>query len=324
MSLQRPSAGYAARTVVPGLRLGLGAALVVAAMTATAAGGSSHGLAANSATYADERNEDAGAPDIDTVVVSNDDIGRIVFQVDVPTHPSLTQDMRIRLWFSDGHPATGLTPNGADGFILVDGFLLDFGTAALYRCQDSVCIPTAYSHEDSELGFSYASGARFTSLVEELGVRTEVSTRLDFWVEFGAGYAYDPATRLFDFTNVRRDVAPSRVGESWTYAVRVGSGVPVARLLTTTPRVVRAGERVTVRLHVVRDDTGATIRSGTVSCAARVGSARLRVPSGRFVEGRATCIFRIPSGATGRTLHGSISVVLAGKTVRRTFARRIR
>jgi hypothetical protein len=324
MSLQRPSAGYAARTVVPGLRLGLGAALVVAAMTATAAGASQHGLAANSAEYADERSEAAGAPDIGSVVVSNDDAGRIDFRIAVPSHPSLTQDMRIRLWFSDGHPATGLTHNGADGFILVDGFLLDFGTAALYRCQDSVCIPTAYSQEDSELGFSYASGARFTSFAEELGVRTELSTRLDFWVEVGAGYAYDPATQLFDLTNVRRDVAPSVEGESWTYAVRVGPGVPIARSLTTTPRFVRAGERVTVRLHVVGDDTGATIRSGTVSCAARVGSSRVRVPSGRFVGGRATCSFRVPSGATGKTLRGSISVALGGKTVRRTFTRRFR
>jgi hypothetical protein len=321
MSLQRVSGGYAARTVVPGLRLGLGAALVVAAMTAAAAGGSPHRLAANSAEYADERNEAAGAPDIGNVVVSNDDAGRIDFQVAVPSHPSLTQDMRIRLWFSDGHPATGLTHNGADGFILVDGFLLDFGTAALYRCQDSVCIPAAYSQEDSELGFSYASGARFTSFAEELGVRTELSTRLDFWVEVGAGYAYDATTQLFDLTNVRRDVAP-RSGESWTYAVRVDA--VVARSLSSRPRIVRAGDRVTVRMHVVRADTGATIRSGTVSCAARVGSARLRVPSGRFVGGRATCSFRLPSGATGKTLRGSIAVTVAGKTVGRTFTRRIR
>jgi len=322
VSLQRPSTGYAARTVVPGLRLGLAAALVVAALTATAAEGSPRGLAANSATYADERNEEAGAPDIGSVVVSNDDAGRITFLVDVPSHPSLTQDMRIRLWFSDGAPGTGLTPNGADGFILVDGFLLDHGTAALYRCQDSVCIPTAYSQEDSELDFSYASGARFTTFAEELGVRTELSTRLDFWVEVGAGYAYDPATQLFDLTNVRRDVAP-RAGEIWTYAVRVGTNL-VARALTTTPRVVRAGERVTARLHVVRDDTGASIRSGTVSCAARVGSRRLPVPSGRFVGARATCSFRVPSATTEKTLRGSISVTLAGKTVSRTFTRRIR
>lgn len=320
MSLPRPSAGYAASTVGPGLRLGLGAALVMAAMTATAAGASQHGLAANSAEYADERNEAAGAPDIASVVVSNDDTGRIAFRVDVPSHPSLTQDMRIRLWFSDGHPATGLTTNGADGFILVDGFLLDPGTAALYRCQDSVCIPTAYSQEDSELDFSYASGARFTTFADELGVRTEVSTRLDFWIEIGAGYVYDSATQLFDLTNVSRDVAP-RAGESWRYAVRAGA--IVARALTTTPRVVPAGGRVRVRMHVVRADTGATIRSGTVSCAARVGSARLRVPTGRFVGGRATCSFRLPASATGKTLRGSISVTFAGKTVGRTFTRRI-
>jgi hypothetical protein len=310
--------------VIPGLRLGLGAALVVAAITAAPAGSSPQGIAANSATYADERNEDPGAPDIGTVAVSNDDAGRITFDVEISTHESLTQDMRIRLWFSDGHPATGLTTSGADGFVLVDGFLLDFGTAALYRCQDSVCIPTAYSREDSELDFSYAGGARFTSDVAELGVRIELSTRLSFWVEVGAGYAYDPATRLFDFTNVRRDVAPSGEGASWTYDVGVGPSALGARALSITPRVVRAGARATARLHVVRADTGATVRNGTVSCIARAGSVRLQPLSRRFASGRALCAFRVPSGTRGKMLRGSISVEVGGASVTRTFVRAIR
>lgn len=152
----------------PRLRLGLGASLLVIATTAGAAGASPHAVASNRALYGDERDEDPGAPDIRDVVVSNDDAGGITFRIDVPTHPALTQDMRIRVWFSDGAPGTGLTASGADGFILVDGFLLDLGTATLYRCQDNTCGPTAVSQGSPGFTFSYASGARFTVPVEEL------------------------------------------------------------------------------------------------------------------------------------------------------------
>jgi hypothetical protein len=310
--------------VIPGLRLALGAALVVA-IAAAPAGSAPRRSAENSATYADELNEDLGAPDIGRVVVSNDDAGRITFDIEISTHPLLTQDMRIRLWFSDGHPATGLATSGADGFVLVDGFLLEFGTATLYRCQDSVCIPTAYSQADSELDFSYAGGATFASDIVELGVRASgPGTKLYFWVEVGAGYAYDPATRQFDFTNVRRDVAPSRDGASWTYTVGVGARALRAQALTIRPRVVRAGELVTARMHVVRVDTGATVRTGVVSCVARAGSARLQPLSRRFTSGRAACDFRVPSGARGKTLRGSISVAVGEATVTRTFGRAIR
>lgn len=243
--------------MIPGLRLALGVALVAAAIAGASAGSIPQSFAENSATYADERNEDPGAPDIGRVVASNDDAGRITFDVEISTHPSLRQDMRIRLWFSDGHPATGLTANGADGFILVDGFIPDFGTATLYRCQDPVCIPTAYSKADSELYFSYAGGAKFASDVVELGVRaSDPGTKLSFWVEVGAGYAYDPATKQFDLTDVRRDVAPSGEGASWTYMVGVGARALRAQALTIRPRFVRAGKLVTARMHVVRADTG--------------------------------------------------------------------
>ena len=55
---------------VVGLRLALGLALLVAVGTAAAASGAP---VANEKTYADERGEDVGGPDITSVVVSNDD-----------------------------------------------------------------------------------------------------------------------------------------------------------------------------------------------------------------------------------------------------------
>ena len=295
----------------------IGCVLVLAGLHASSAG------AANSTIYEDERGEESGAPDIQRVLVANDDSGRVTFRIEIPTHPTLTQDVRLRIWFSDGHPATGLTENGADGFVLVDGFLLEFGTAALYRCQDAVCIPTGYS-TDGSLDFSYASGMTVTTGVGALGVRMDVSPHLSFSVEAGAGFAYDPVTRMFDFTNVRRDFAPSTPGSQWRYTVRVRPSALVARDLTTTPRAARAGMNLTVRLHVVAAETGETVTRGAVRCSARVGSSSLRATASRFVRQRATCVFRIPARATGKTLRGSISVSHAGRTVSRAFTRRIR
>ena len=77
-------------------------------------------------------------------------------------------------------------------------------------------------------------------------------------------------------------------------------------------------------MHVVAEDSGTTVRSGAVRCAARIGGSRLRALSGRFAGQRATCVYRVPARAAGKTVRGSVSVTLAGKTVTRTFARAIR
>ena len=283
--------------------------------------------AAGSAAYDDERSEEAGAPDIHRVTVSNDDVGRIGFRVEIPSHPALTQDMRLRLWFSDGQPGSGLADSGADGFILVDGFLFEPGTAVLYRCQDSVCVPTASSQEGTDdLRFSYANGtATFAATVGGLAVRVDVSTRLQFSFVAQSGWAYDPATRAFDPTNVRADRAPSGFPpEWWAYDVRVGPSALVAQDITTTPSRPRAGRQVTVGMRVLSDDTDRAITSGVVRCSARIGSSTLRPLASGFAGQRAVCVYRLPARATGKTLRGSVSVSLAGKTVTRTFARAIR
>ena len=307
--------------MAPILRLVLGIAAVCTIIVASSA------RAAGSAAYEDERNEVAGAPDIQHLTASNDDAGRIGFRVEIPSHPALTQDMRLRLWFSDGQPGSGLADSGADGFILVDGFLFEPGTAMLYRCQDTVCVPTASSREGTDdLRFSYANGAAtFAATVGGLAVRVDASTRLQFSFVAQSGWAYDPATRAFDATNVRTDSAPSGFPpEWWTYDIRLGTGALAARSITTTPSPPRAGRNVTVGMRVVREGTSHRITSGIVRCAARIGSSALRPLAGRFAGQRAICVYRLPARAAGKTLRGSVTVSLAGKTVTRTFARRIR
>ena len=74
-------------------RLAILLALAVLLVGVPAAlGGSSH-VAANSQTFNDSVGEDAAAPDITSIAVSNDDAGLITFQVNISNRPALTPDM---------------------------------------------------------------------------------------------------------------------------------------------------------------------------------------------------------------------------------------
>jgi len=303
----------------------LGMALVVAVGIASAASGSPARMAANSTEYADERAEDAGAPDITTVVVSNDDAGRLALQVNTPSHPTLTEDMRIRVWFSDGDAATGLTEGGADYFILADAYLLGLGRAALYTCRGSVCSPSWPDRPAStSLRFSYASGARFTLDAADLDVRTALgsSARLDFSVAVYSDVAYDPATG-FDLSHAHFEFAPVQ-GEVWTYVVRIGPSRLVVKRFAAGPSPAKAGQPFVAMLSATRNDTGAAVTTGKVGCTAKVAGRTLRPRFRGFVARTAVCRYALPSTAQDATIRGSIALTFAGKTVKRTFVRPIR
>src|SRR5258708_34098814 len=85
--------------------IALGATLVV--LPATALGSSSH-AATNSQNFADSIGEDANAPDITSIDVSNDDAGNITFKINISNLPALTPDMTILTFLdTDQNAATG-------------------------------------------------------------------------------------------------------------------------------------------------------------------------------------------------------------------------
>ena len=68
---------------------------------------SSH-AAANSQTFDDSVGEDADAPDITSIAVSNDDAGNITLLVNISNRPALTPDMLLLLFLdTDNNAATG-------------------------------------------------------------------------------------------------------------------------------------------------------------------------------------------------------------------------
>ena len=201
---------------VVGLRLALGLALLVAVGTAAAASGAP---AANEKTYADERGEDVGGPDITSVVVSNDDSGLITFRLITPNRRRLTQDMRVRIEF---------TVRGTSYFLLVDPYKPPVVRVALYGCEQQasgrVC-STILAPPLPSLRFRYVRGARFTFDLSELGVepRAGTRTRITFYADIYSGLRFVPG-RGFDFTESHIDRAPSRHPRRFTYVATFGSG----------------------------------------------------------------------------------------------------
>jgi len=303
----------------------LGSALVLVAGFAPPASSSPGAPTTNGTTFVDGRGEDPGSPDITTVLVSNDDTGRLTFRVETPNHPALTEDMRIRVWLSDTDPTTGLSEGGADSFILVDAYLLGLGRAALYQCDGMVCSPVLPGRPaPTSLSFSYASGAaRFSLDADELGldVRLGIATRLEFSVAAYSNVVYDPATG-FDLSHAHFDFAPE--GNTYfTYLVRFGPSRLTVRGVALEPSAPRAGRPFVVRLAATRDDTGAAVTSGTVACTARIGSRAIRVRSHGFAGRYAVCRYALPVAARGARISGTIAVTFAGRTVTRPFARPI-
>jgi len=200
---------------VAGWRLALGLALLVAVGTAAAASGAP---AANEKIYADESGEEVGAPDITSVVVSNDDSGLITFRLLTPNRQRLTQDMRVRIVF---------TARGTEYFLLVDPYKPPVVRVALYGCEQSpsgtVCSPTLAPPLPS-LRFRYVRGARFTFDLSELGIDPIAGTRarITFWATIYSGLRYE-AGKGFDFTESHIDRAPSRHPRTFTYLATFGS-----------------------------------------------------------------------------------------------------
>ena len=179
-------------------------AVVSAAFAALVTAGTASSAPSETAvTYRDAVGEDALAPDISSVVVSAGGAQQLSFRVNIPNRPTLTDDMRLRIWLDADHDfSTGLTVQdhlGVDYFILVDRWELGLGVARLFACTESVC------SGESQVRASYAAGGTFSVRATELRIRRR--QRLRFRVEASSGWAFDPV-HGYDFTNVHYDAAP--------------------------------------------------------------------------------------------------------------------
>lgn len=272
--------------------------------------------AANTVTFQDSTGENPAAPDITTIVVSNDDVGMLTFRINIPNRPQLTRDMLVEVLVdTDANPATGDPDNlGADYAIE-----LFVGEVALFKWDGTALTRRAGDPPATSLIYSWAGGVTIKISAAELGN----TKKFGFAVIALSGIVVDDVTGETNFDNAVADAAPAGAASVYPYQVKITPARLVFKSITKAPATPKAGKTFTVRMAATRSDTGAPIVNGRVDCTAKAGTRNVRPKSERFVGGQAVCVFTIPAGTTGKTLRGTIAMIFEGKKLTRPFGGKI-
>jgi hypothetical protein len=294
----------------------LASALVaVAALVLAGAGTAARTAAlANSVTFQDSSGEDAAAPDISTLVVSNDNQGNITFTINMPNRPTLDADMLVLVQLdTDANAATG-DPEvlGSDYAIELDGPFSGRAEVGLFRWTGSEY--SANGVPQTSLVFAYTNGAATIRInARELGA----TKKFNFGAISVAGVVLLP-TGEPNFDNIHVDLAPDAGHGFYSYEVKTTPPSLAMRAAGSAPARPRAGRTWSVFSTVTRVDTGDAVTSGRVTCRALVGG-RTIIGRGSFAGGRARCSFTVPASAKGKRLRGTMTVVSGGLRASRGF-----
>ena len=273
-----------------------------------ALGGSSH-AAANSQTFNDSVGEDASAPDITSIAVSNDDAGLVTFQINISNRPAFTPDMLLVLYLdTDQSASTGYTPALGADYVIV----LAPGEVDLLRWNGT---DFELAPSQASLTYSYtATGATIRVSANDLGK----SKAIAFGVRADSGWTFD-ASGNADDTNVRSDLAPDPNHGFFSYQVLTKLVLTVTAF-TTSPKPPKAGRTFSVSMAATENDTKGPVGSGIVTCPATLAGKRAVALRRVVANGIATCVWRIPKTAKGRIMRGSITLTVQGAHVTRPFA----
>jgi hypothetical protein len=295
------------------MRSRVGVLLVLAALVVgvpVALGGSTH-ASANSQTFNDSVGEDASAPDITTVNVSNDDAGNITFTINISNRPALTPDMFLLVFLdTDRNPATG-DPDGLGAEYVIQ---LVPGAVDLFQWNGTDYVPAA---TQTSLTFVYGSaGATIHVSAAELNK----TKGFNFGTIAVSGVTFDAAGSP-NFDNLHRDLAPDPGHGFWAYQVLTKLVLTVTAF-TTSPKPAKAGRTFSVSLAATENDTGGPVATGTVACVASLAGKRVVAVRHVVANGIATCVWRIPKTAKGRLIRGTITLTVQGTRVTRPFSAR--
>ena len=287
---------------------------LVLALAATAALAPASALALRSAarshstTFVDSTGENPDAPDVTTVVVSNDDAGLITFKVNISNRPALTGDMAVIVFLDTDHlPTTGDAGAGGAEYFLE----LDPGVITLYK-WNGTDYDTASSQSLITFGYD-SSGATMRVPIADLGG----TKAFNFWALALSDVGTD-ANGNVDLSNSNGDAAPDANHGTFAYDVLMKLTLSVAGF-TTSPKPAKAGKSFVASLAANESDTAGPVKTGTVACSATIAGKHLAATAHRVANGIASCSWTLPKDTKG-TVKGEVSLTVRGVSVARTFA----
>lgn len=69
-------------------------------------------------------------------------------------------------------------------------------------------------------------------------------------------------------------------------------------------------------------DGGAPVRPTAIACTGTIGSAKIK-GTGKAASGTASCVYRTPKAAKGKTLKGTVSFTARGRKFTKRFSARL-
>jgi len=274
--------------------------------------GSATRTTANSATFNDSVGEDAAAPDITSIAVSNDDAGLVTFKVAISNRPALTPDMLMFIFLDTDQKASTGDPNSSGADYVIQ---LVPGAVGLFRWNGTDYVAAA---SQASVTFAYdATGATIRAGAQDLGK----TKGFNFAAIAFAGIALD-ASGNPDFTNAHVDSAPDTGHGFFGYQVLTKLTLSVVAF-SAAPNPAKAGGSFVAGLAANESDTNAPVQSGTVACAATIGTKHLAASGHRITNGIATCSWKIPKTAKKKTIKGTVTLTVQGVKVSRSFAVKI-
>lgn len=262
---------------------------------------------ANSGEVSDPAGDSGPAPDLTTIALSNDDNGNVTWRITFGNRPLFFRPDFLQIFLNTDLRAD----TGPEGFELMIQVAFPLASG-LFRWNGS-------TYDRVDAGFDAATGSgeiSFTIDFRQLG-----SQSLFFYV-----YADTEPTTSDDLW----DEAPNAPGVL-LYAVKV----PLVLDSFTPPKIVRAGQKLSVAVGVWTDDE----LSPKTSCRARIGRktvtgkpawAPILVPSplpdwdALSRKGVASCRFVVPRKARGKTINVTMAMTKEGVTLREVFSQKIR
>jgi hypothetical protein len=287
----------------------LGGMLV--ALPSAALGGAAR-TTVNSATFTDSTGEDAAAPDITSIAVSNDDAGLITFKVNISNRPTLTSDMDIQLLLDTDQKSTTGDPTVPGAEYLID---LVPGSVGLFQWNG-----TNYTFAPSQTSLTYsydATGATIRISAADLGK----TKGINFLAFVGSGITLD-ANGAPVYTNAHVDLAPDNGHGLYSYKVVTKLTLSVLAF-TTAPKPAKAAKNFVAGLAVNESDTGGPVTAGTVACAATISFKHIATLSHALKNGIAGCVWHLPKTSKGKTLRGTVTVAVQGAKVTKAFTAKI-
>lgn len=277
------------------------AALLAAMLAGSAPAAGVAGQAGTAVHFKDAPGDSGAAPDVTDVEVGNDVVaGPIVFWVTLANRTELVDGDAVLVLLDTDHDASTGDP---DGFEYVLGVAPGEAWVARWDGTDFVdaeapSLRVAFYTQDKAL--------RLSIHPSELGGTRSFA----FWVLTFAGEEH-------------ADLAPNGP-PLWSYQLASGRPALGVMRFALAPKAPAAGKQVSARMTVGRADINEVLVQGKVTCALKVGKASIKAFQGRFVQGVATCAWRLPKTAKGQLARGTVSVTFGGSTVKRAFSARVR